>query len=100
MIFSLKNLGCCLIGHLHISSDRFHEANHKSCSKAFKTFEYIQLGKINREACEETNSSLTSSTTFMSPAMYMKSLTLFMADMNISANNFKKKYFKVIRGKG
>ena len=35
----------------------------------------------------------------MSPTMYMRSLTLFMADINISANKFKKKYFKVIRRK-
>lgn len=76
---------------LSITSDRFHEVNHKSCSN--------QLEKINSEACEQTNSSLrrvTSSTTFMSPTMYMRSLTLFMADINISANKFKKKYFKVI----
>ena len=88
---------------LSISSDRFHEVNHKSFSKSFKTSEYIQLEKINCEACEQTNSSLrrvTSSTTFMSPAMYMRSLTLFMADMNLSANKSKKEYFKVIRGKG
>ena len=87
---------------LSISSDRFHEVNHNNCSKSFKTSEYIQLEKINSEACEQTNSSLrriTSSTTFMSPTMYMGSLTLFMADINISANKFKKKYFKVIRRK-
>ena len=84
---------------LSITSDRFHEVNHKSCSNSFKTSEYNQLEKINSEACEQTNSSLrrvTSSTTFMSPTMYMRSLTLFMADINISANKFKKKYFKVI----
>ena len=76
---------------LSITSDHFHEVNHKSCSN--------QLEKINSEACEQTNSSLrrvTSSTTFMSPTMYMRSLTLFMADINLSANKFKKKYFKVI----
>ena len=87
---------------LSITSDRFHEVNHKSCSNSFKTSEYNQLEKINSEACEQTNSSLrrvTSSTTFMSPTMYMMSLTLFMADINISANKFKKKYFKVIRRK-
>ena len=32
----------------------------------------------------------------MAPTMYMRSLTLFMADINLSANKFKKKYFKVI----
>ena len=83
---------------LSITTDRFQEVNHKSCSNSFKTSEYNQLEKINSEECEQTNSSLrTSSTTFMSPAMYMISLTLFMADINISANKFKKKYFKVIQ---
>ena len=37
---------------------------------------------------------ITSSTTFMSPSMYMRSLTLFMADINITANKFKEKYFQ------
>ena len=84
---------------LSITSDRLQptKINHKSCSNSFKTSEYNQLEKINSEACEQTNSSLrrvTSSTTFMSP------LTLFMADINISANKFKKKYFKVIAESG
>ena len=30
----------------------------------------------------------------MSPSMYMRSLTLFMADINITANKFKEKYFQ------
>ena len=62
-----------------------------------KTSEYLQLENINSEACERTNSALrriTSSTTFMSPSMYMRSLTLFMADINITANKFKEKYFQ------
>ena len=87
---------------LSITSDRFHKVNHMSCSNSFKTSEYNQLEKINSEACEQTNSSrrrVTRSTTFMSPTMYMMPLTLFMADINISANKFKKKYFKVIRRK-
>ena len=57
-----------------------------------KTSEYLQLENINSEACEQTNLALkriTSSTTFMSPSMYMRSLTLFMADINITANKFK-----------
>ena len=62
-----------------------------------KTSEYLQLENINSEACEQTNLALrriTSSTTFMSPSMYMRSLTLFMADINITANKFKEKYFQ------
>ena len=35
---------------LSITSDRFHEVNHKSCSNSFKTSEYNQLEKINSEA--------------------------------------------------
>ena len=37
-----------------ISTDRFHEVNHKSCSNSFKTSEYLQLENINSEACEQT----------------------------------------------
>ena len=62
-----------------------------------KTSEYLQLENINSEACEQTNlalSRITISTTFMSPSMYMRSLTLFMADINITANKFKEKYFQ------
>ena len=77
---------------ISITTDYFHEANHKRCSKSFKTSEYMKLMNINSEACEETNSALqkiTSSTTFMSQSMYLRSLTPFLADMNIS--NHKKK---------
>ena len=51
------------------------------------------LHSSNSEACEQTNSVLRKvahSTTFMSPSMYMRSLTLFLADLNISMNNKKK----------
>ena len=77
---------------ISITTDYFHEANHKRCSKSFKTSEYMKLMNINSEACEQTNSALqkiTSSTTFMSQSMYLRSLTPFLADMNIS--NHKKK---------
>ena len=76
---------------ISITTD-FHEANHKTCSTSFRTSEYVKLMNVNSEACEQTNSALrkiTSSTTFMSPSMYLRSLTLFLADMNIS--NHKKK---------
>ena len=77
---------------ISITRDCFHEANHKTCSTSFRTSEYVKLMNVNSEACEQTNSALrkiTSSTTFMSPSMYLRSLTLFLADMNIS--NHKKK---------
>ena len=62
-----------------------------------KTSEYLQLENINSEACEQTNLALrriTRSTTFMSPSMSMRSLTLFMADINITANKLKENYFQ------
>ena len=77
---------------ISITTDCFHEANHKTCSTSFRTSEYVKLMNVNSEACEQTNSALrkiTSSTTFMSPSMYLRSLTLFLADMNLS--NHKKK---------
>ena len=77
---------------ISITTDCFHEANHKTCSTSFRTSEYVKLMNVNSEACEQTNSALrkiTSSTTFMSPSMYLRSLTLFLADMNIC--NHKKK---------
>ena len=43
---------------LAISTDRFHECNHTSCSAAFKISEYTSLVNINTEACEQTNSAL------------------------------------------
>ena len=44
-------------------------------------------------AAEQTNSvlrNITHSTTFMSPKLYMKALTLFMANLNILAKQKKK----------
>ena len=41
--------------HLTITTDRFHECNHSTCSAAFKSSEYNSLVKINTEACEQTN---------------------------------------------
>ena len=76
--------------HLTITTDRFHECNHSTCSAAFKSSEYNSLVKINTEACEQTNSLLrrvAHSTTFMSPKLYMRSLTLFLADLNLCAKN-------------
>ena len=80
-----------------ISTDRLHEVNHKSCSNFLRPQNTFNQKNINSEACEQTNLALrriTSSTSFMSPSMYMRSLTLFMADINITANKFKEKYFQ------
>jgi len=74
---------------LKITTDCFHEQNHKTCSSAFKSSLYDTLRKVNTEACEQTNSvlrSVTASTTFMKPLFYMRSLTLFIANLNIIAN--------------
>ena len=77
---------------IRITTDRFHEQNHKTCSDSFKTSKYPGLSSLNSEACEQTNSVLrkiTSSTTYMSPQFYMRILSLFMANLNIIANNKK-----------
>ena len=83
---------------LTITTDRFHECNHSTCSDAFRSSQYISLVNVNTEACEQTNRLLrrvAHSTTFMSPELYMRSLTLFLADLNF-CNNEKKKKVKMI----
>ena len=78
---------------IQISTDGFHEKNHTTCSSAFKSSQYCSLKHVNTEAAEQTNKvlrSITSSTTFMSPRLYMKALTLFTANLNLLANNKKK----------
>ena len=75
---------------IRITTDQFHQVNHKSCSASFRSSKYLSLENINSEACEQTNSVLRkSSTTFMSPSLYMRVLTLFMANLNIIANKKK-----------
>ena len=49
---------------ISITTDYFHEANHKRCSKSFRTSEYMKLMNINSALRK-----ITSSTTFMSPSM-------------------------------
>ena len=41
-----------------ITTDRFHEQNHKTCSDSFKTSKYPGLSSLNSEACEQKNSAL------------------------------------------
>ena len=67
---------------IKICSDRFHQCNHTTCCDSFKSSEYGSLLKINTEAAEQTNSVLrrtTTSTTYMSPMIYLRSLKLFFA---------------------
>lgn len=74
---------------IQITTDRFHEANHTGCSDAFKSSLYDSLRNVNTEAAEQTNHllrSITTSTTFMSPQLYLRSIKLFMAHLNIVAN--------------
>ena len=66
-----------------------HVANHTTCCDSFKSSEYGSLLKINTEAAEQTNSVLrriTTSTTYMSPMLYLRSLKLFFADFNHASN--------------
>ena len=75
---------------LQITTDKFHEPNHKACSTAFRSSKYDELRNVNTEACEQTNSvlrSIGSSTTYMSPKLYMKTLTFFLAYQNYKAND-------------
>ena len=77
---------------IRITTDQFHQVNHKSCSASFRSSKYLSLENINSEACEQTNSVLrkiSSSTTYMSPSLYMRVFTLFMANLNIIANKKK-----------
>ena len=77
---------------ISITTDGFHENNHTNCSSAFRNSNYCSLKHVNTEAAEQTNKVLrtvTNSTTFMSPKLYMKALTLFMANLKILAKQKK-----------
>ena len=53
---------------IRITTDQFHQVNHKSCSVSFRSSKYLSLENINSEAFEQTNSVLrktSSSTTYM-----------------------------------
>ena len=78
---------------IRVTSDRFHENNHKTCSSSFKTSSYPSLCSANSEACEQFNSVLrriSSSTTYMQQSLFMRAITLFIADPNIFANKKNK----------
>ena len=82
--------------HLTITTDRFHECIHSTYSASFKSPKYNSLVNINSESCEQTNSILrriAHSTTYMSPKLYMRSLTLFLADLNLCAKKNKRRQY-------
>ena len=75
--------------NINITTDVFHEENHTSCSRTFRSSLYDTLRNVNTEAVEQTNNvlrSVSESTTFMTPKLYMRSLKLFMANLNILSN--------------
>ena len=72
-----------------ITTDKFHEENHTTCSPLFKSSRYDQLKSLNTETAELTNYILrriACSTTFMNLQLYMKSITFFMAYQNLKSN--------------
>ena len=61
-----------------------------------KLYFWYTLVNINSESCEQTNSILrriAHSTTYMSPKLYMRSLTLFLADLNLCAKKNKRRQY-------
>ena len=75
---------------ISIVTDGFHQQNHNTCSFSFKRSQYLK--SANTEAAEQANEMLRaieSSTTYMSPQMHMKAITLFVANLNIMGNPLK-----------
>ena len=67
---------------IQITTDRFHECNHTACTDSFKSSLYETSKHVNTEAAEQVNSVLRrlgSSTTFMNPQLFIKTLSFFMA---------------------
>ena len=72
---------------IQINTDRFHEDNPITCSKSFLASKYDSLHDCNTEACEQMNHTfrkLASTTTYMNPKLYMKSLNLFFTFQNLN----------------
>lgn len=72
--------------NIQITTDRFHECNHTTCTDSFKSSVYEANKHINTEAAEQTNSVLRrigNSTTYMNPELFLKVLSFFMAYQNI-----------------
>ena len=77
---------------IQITTDKFHEPNHTTCTEAFKSSKYDDLKDANTEAAEQVNACLRrigKSTTFMNPKLFMRSLTIFMAYHNLKSNKRK-----------
>ena len=73
---------------IRITTDRFHEFNHTSCTPAFRSSEYDTNRHINSEAAEQVNSVLRrigKSTTFMNPKLFLKTLSFFVGYHNFKA---------------
>ena len=82
---------------IRVTSDRFHENNHKTCSTSFRTSAYPSLCNANSEACEQFNSVLrriSSSTNYMQQSVFIRAIILFIADQNIIANQKNKQQFQ------
>ena len=72
---------------LTITTDRFHECNHTSCSAAFKSSEYSSLENINSEACEQTNFALRiMCSSFPRPS---QKTHIFLVYWNLTDNMFR-----------
>ena len=72
--------------NIQITTDRFHECNHTTCTDSFKSSVYETNKHVNTEAAEQTNSVLRrigNSTTYMNPELFLKVLSFFMAYQNI-----------------
>ena len=66
-------------------TDPFHEDNHISCAKSFRSSLFRDMDTLNKEAAKQTTRVLrriSTSTLYMNPNMYMRSLTLFCAYQN------------------
>ena len=67
-------------------TDPVHEANHSRCSASFRSTEFANMDRLNREACEQFNSvlrSIASSVAFMSFDHYMLAIKVFIYFHNL-----------------
>ena len=81
--------------NIRITTDRFHECNHTTCTPAFRSSEYDSDTRINSEAAEQMNSVLRrigKSTTYMSPKLFLKTLSFFVGYHNFKAKSKWNKY--------
>ena len=75
---------------IQITTDKFHQDNHTTCADSFKSTEYTSLSDCNTEACEQTNRTLrriSSSSTKMNTALFLRSISLFLGYHNLKNNS-------------